>query len=95
MTDWHLYIIRTAGGSFYTGVTTDVARRFAEHQASGPRCARSLRGKGPLELVFSHPVGARSRALSVEWHVKRWPRRHKEELIRGERWLEQVGVKKP
>lgn len=87
MADWHLYILRTAGNTLYTGVTTDVARRVAEHQAGGPRCARSLRGRGPLELVFSQPVGSRSRALSLEWQVKRWPRRHKDELVRGLRGL--------
>lgn len=87
MADWHLYILRTASGTLYTGVTTDVRRRFSEHQAGGARCARSLRGKGPLELVFSEPVGDRSQALSLEWHVKRWSRRHKDELIRGERFL--------
>ena len=87
MADWHLYIVRTAGGHLYTGVTTDVPRRFAEHQASGPRCARSLRGKGPLELVFSQAVGPRATALSLEWRIKRWPRRHKDELIRGQRPL--------
>lgn len=31
MADWHLYIIRTAGNTLYTGVTTDVNRRFTEH----------------------------------------------------------------
>ena len=87
MADWYLYIIRTAGNSLYTGVSTDVDRRFAEHQSSGPRCARSLRGKGPLELVFRQSVGGRSEALSLEWHVKRWPRHRKDELIRGERDL--------
>ena len=87
MADWHLYILRTASGTLYTGVTTDVRRRFSEHQAGGPRCARSLRGKGPLELVFSEAMGDRSQALSLEWHVKRWSRRHKDELIRGERFL--------
>ena len=64
MADWHLYILRTASGSLYTGVTTDVQRRLSEHQSGGPRCARSLRGRGPLELVFSQPVGDRSRAWS-------------------------------
>lgn len=85
MSDWHLYILRTASGSLYTGVTTDVQRRLSEHQSGGPRCARSLRGRGPLELVFSQPVGDRSRALSLEWRIKRWPRRHKDALIRGDR----------
>jgi putative endonuclease len=41
-----------------------------------------------LQLVFSQPVGDRSRALRLEWHVKRWPRRHKDELIAGARVLE-------
>ncbi|WP_339804388.1 GIY-YIG nuclease family protein [uncultured Marinobacter sp.] len=84
MTRWYVYLIRTAGGSLYTGITTDVARRFSEHQASGPRCARSLRGKGPLVMVFSSPVGDRSAALSLEWKIKRWPRQRKEALIRGD-----------
>ena len=92
MADWYLYMVRTASGTLYTGVSTDVARRFAEHQAGGPRCARSLRGRGPLQLVFSQAVGDRSRALSLEWHIKRWPRRHKDELIRGERSLLPGGV---
>ncbi|MFL1406020.1 GIY-YIG nuclease family protein [Marinobacter sp. M1N3S26] len=96
MADWHLYILRTASGSLYTGVTTDVQRRLSEHQSGGPRCARSLRGRGPLELVFSHPVGDRSRALSLEWHIKRWPRRHKDALIRGDRVIPPLcQVKKP
>ncbi len=85
---WHLYIIRTACNKLYTGVTTDVERRFHEHDSSGPRCARSLRGKGPLQLVFSRSVGDRSQALKLEWQVKRLPRRHKDELIAGVRALD-------
>jgi len=81
---WYLYLIRTASGSLYTGITTDVERRFAEHQAGAPKGARSLRGKGPLVLVFSAPAGDRSRASSLEWRIKRWPRARKEALVRGE-----------
>lgn len=84
MTGWYLYLIRTASGSLYTGITTDVPRRFSEHQANGVRCARSLRGKGPLVMAFSCPVGDRSAALSLEWKIKRWPRQRKEALIRGD-----------
>ena len=81
---WHLYLVRTAGGSLYTGVTTDIARRFAEHQAGAPKGARSLRGKGPLTLAFHAPAGNRSRAQSLEWRIKRWSRARKEALVRGE-----------
>ena len=82
--DWSVYIIRTANGALYTGISTDVPRRFAEHQAGAPKGSRSLRGKGPLELVFSLPAGDRSRASKLEWHIKQWPRQRKEALVLGE-----------
>lgn len=85
MTDrWHLYLVRTASGSLYTGITTDVERRLFEHQAGAPKGARSLRGKGPLTLAFQAPAGDRSRASKLEWQVKRWPKARKEALINGE-----------
>lgn len=84
MADWFVYMVRTAKGSLYTGITTDVERRLHEHQVGGPRGARSLRGKGPLQLVFSAAAGDRSRASRLEWHIKQWPRLRKEALARGE-----------
>jgi putative endonuclease len=85
--DWHLYLIRTARGALYAGITTDVERRFSEHCAGAPKGARSLRGKGPLVLEYQAAVGDRRRALQLEWRVKRWPKHYKEALIRGERVL--------
>lgn len=41
---WHLYLLRTASGMLYTGITTDVARRLTQHQAG--KGAKALRGKG-------------------------------------------------
>lgn len=82
--EWFVYMVRTSKGALYTGITTDVHRRFAEHQAGAPRGARSLRGKGPLELVFHSSVGDRSRASRLEWQIKRWPRARKEALASGE-----------
>jgi len=81
---WFLYLVRTASGALYTGITTDVERRFAEHKAGAPKGARSLRGKGPLTLEFQAPAGGRSRASKLEWQVKRWPRVRKEALLKGE-----------
>ena len=45
MAEYYLYMIRTRRGALYTGITTDVDRRFAEHQAGGPKAARYLRGR--------------------------------------------------
>ncbi|MBS3805027.1 MAG: GIY-YIG nuclease family protein [Oleiphilaceae bacterium] len=84
MNQWFLYLIRTARGSLYTGITTDVQRRLTEHEAGGGRGARSLRGKGPLTLAYHARVGDRVMASRLEWQVKRWPRIRKEALIAGQ-----------
>jgi putative endonuclease len=85
--DWSVYLVRRADGALYAGVALDVARRFAEHEAGGARAARSLRGRGPLELVRERVVGARGLALRVESRVKRLPKARKEELARSGRAL--------
>ena len=66
---WHLYVVETASGTLYTGITTDVARRLAEHAAG--RGAKALRGKGPLTLRHSEPVGEHGEALRREAEIKR------------------------
>ena len=76
---WHLYLIRTTSGMLYTGITTDVQRRLEQHQRGGG--AKSLRGKGPLTLVFQRPAGDRSRVLRWEYRVKQLSRGQKERFV--------------
>ena len=83
MTGWSLYLVRCRRGTLYTGITTDVQRRFAEHQAGGPRAARYLRGKGPLQLVYSTSAGSKAQAAALEHRVKRLSRAEKLQLIAG------------
>ncbi len=90
MTEWTLYLIRTSNGNLYTGITTDVARRFAEQQANGKKTARYLRGRGPLDLVFSQEVGDRSAALKAEAAVKKLSKPAKEKLLKGDINLEEL-----
>lgn len=66
---WHLYLLETAAGALYTGITTDVARRLAEHAAG--RGAKALRGRGPLTLRHHEPVGSHGEALRLEAQIKR------------------------
>ena len=87
---WSLYLIRTAAGSLYCGVTKDVERRFREHSISGVKAAKSLRGRGPLTLEFQHYIGGRSSALKCEFAVKRLSRSEKEKLISGLRDLPKI-----
>ena len=76
---WHVYLIRCADGSLYTGITTDVERRLAEHRAG--KGAKYLRGRGPLELAYSRPIGDRAAASREEARIKRLSKAAKETLI--------------
>lgn len=76
---WHLYLLRTRQGALYTGITTDVARRVAQH-ADG-RGAKALRAKGPLALAYQVALGARGLALRVEHALKRREKRAKEHIV--------------
>lgn len=78
---WWLYVIQCGDGSLYTGVSTDVQRRYAEHQQQGPKTARYLRGRAPLQLVFSVEVGGRGQALQLEYRVKQLSRVEKMQMI--------------
>ena len=90
MLDWHLYLIRCRDGSLYTGITTDVARRFAEHQENKGAGAKYLRGRGPLTLVFQKKLGSRSLALGVESRVKKLSKARKEDLIRDNTRIDEI-----
>lgn len=79
---WSLYLIRTADNRLYTGITTDVGRRFMQHQSG--KGAKALRGKGELILAFSAPVGERSLALRMEYRIKQLTKRQKERLVAGD-----------
>lgn len=78
---WYLYIIRCRNDSLYTGITIDLERRFAEHQEQGEKCAKYLRGKGPLKLEYSVEVGTKSEATRLELLVKKLPKLEKELIL--------------
>lgn len=78
---WYLYVVRCANGHLYTGVTTNVARRFSEHQSGGIKSAKYLRGKGPLTLMYQEQVGSHGDALRREIAVKKLSRSQKLALI--------------
>ncbi len=73
-------MIRCGDDSLYTGITTDVARRFSEHQC-GSVGSKYLRGRAPLKLVFDRQVGDRSLASKIEHRIKKLPRPEKEKLL--------------
>lgn len=78
---WWVYLIRCGDGSLYTGIATDVDRRFGEHESQGPKGAKYTRGKLPLELVYRREEGTRSEACKEELRIKSLTRRQKLALI--------------
>lgn len=78
---WHLYVLETAEGALYTGITTDVERRLVQHAVG--RGAKALRGRGPLALKHQEPVGSHGDALRLEAEVKRLPAARKRAWLEG------------
>jgi putative endonuclease len=78
---WSVYIIRCADGSFYTGISTDVARRFEEHASGSSKSAKYVRGRQPLELIFSKVVGTQSEATIEERRIKALSKAQKVQLV--------------
>lgn len=88
---WFLYLIRCCNNSLYTGITVDLERRFSEHEAQGKKCAKYLKGKAPLSLVFSTPAGdSKAEASRLEYKIKRLSKRNKERLVSGRVSLQQL-----
>jgi putative endonuclease len=90
MNNWFLYLIRCRNGRLYTGITTDVERRFEEHNSGDKKGSKYLRGKAPLKLVMKKRIGDRSMALRVEAKVKKLPKIKKELLVDGKIKLREI-----
>ena len=76
---WYVYIIECANNALYTGITTDLKRRFSEHASGrGGRYTKMHRGK---KLLYSEEYTTRSEALKRESMIKTWPRKRKLNLV--------------
>jgi putative endonuclease len=80
MRDEHyVYVLRCADNTLYTGYTTDVERRVAEHDSG--EGAKYTRGRTPVELVHVESFGSRSAAMRREHEIKQLSRSAKESLV--------------
>ncbi|RDK05187.1 GIY-YIG nuclease family protein [Cupriavidus lacunae] len=66
---WYLYLLECTGDSIYTGITTDVARRFAEHQSG--KGAKYTRSRKPIRVLGQLRFDTKSEALKAEIEIKR------------------------
>lgn len=79
--NWMVYMIRCSDCSLYTGITTDVERRFQQH-CSG-KGAKYFYGRTPEAIVYVESAHTRSSAAKREAEIKKLPKFRKEQLITG------------
>lgn len=79
MAHWFVYMVRCADGSLYTGISTDVASRVMKHNSGTG--AKYVRGRRPVQLVWSSAMPSESAARKREAAIKSLSRTEKERLI--------------
>ena len=91
---WSIYIIRCGDRSLYTGISNDVAKRFAVHQSGNAKSAKYTRTRHPLKLVFTAEIGTKSAASRAEYYIKQLPKKKKESLVAGTIFLSDLSFYK-
>ena len=75
----YVYVVECGDGTYYTGYTTDVERRVAEHNDG--TAAKYTRGRRPVTLVHVEAHDSQSAAMQREYAIKQLRRATKEQLI--------------
>ncbi|WP_178989016.1 GIY-YIG nuclease family protein [Winogradskyella schleiferi] len=79
----YVYILKCSDDSYYTGVTSRLAKRFSEHQIGTYKDSYTYKRR-PLELVFYAEFTDINLAIKSEKQIKKWSRAKKEALINGD-----------
>jgi len=77
---YYVYIVKCKGGTYYTGSTNDLENRIMLHNSG--RGAKYLRGKAPVELVYTRGCRDFKNALRAERDIKKLSHKEKEEIVR-------------
>jgi len=80
---WFCYILRCADDTLYTGITNDLEKRLATHNAG--TASKYTRARGPVQLVFVEDCADRSAASKREMVIKNLTRAEKVVLIKSGR----------
>lgn len=84
MSSWYVYMLRCADGTLYSGITTDLKRRAAEHngETGKGKGAKYTAARRPVELVYKRRCKDRSSAASAEAALRKLTRSEKTKLIK-------------
>ena len=87
---YYTYIIRCEDGSLYTGITTDVNRRFKEHQGQLAGGAKYTKGRMPVKIEVVWQSDNRSLASKLEYRIKKLSKTDKELLVSNPKIIEEL-----
>lgn len=80
---YYVYLLRCAGGSLYSGITTDLERRFLQHSGKIKGGAKYTAARAPLGFEAVWTAESRSQASRLEYSLKRLSHAEKESIVRG------------
>ena len=80
---YFVYILKCADGTYYTGYTGDLLRRYKQHQ-SGSIPRSYTKARRPVELVWAGEFETKEEARANEKKIKRYKTERKEVLIRDD-----------
>lgn len=80
---YYIYMLRCENDSVYTGITTDLNRRMEEHFNKDDKCAKYTLNNTVNKLEIAWETRNRVLASKLEYHIKKLAKKHKEELIKN------------
>jgi putative endonuclease len=72
-------MLECADGSYYTGYTTDVAKRLSAHRDG--KGAKYTKGRQPLDLIYEESFQTKSEALKREYAIKQLTKKQKKLMV--------------
>lgn len=88
---YYVYMIRCKDNSIYTGITTDIERRFKEHLEKDKKCAKYTMTHTVSKIESAWITEDKVSASKLEYHIKKLTKAKKEQLIKNNNLHELLG----
>ena len=85
---YYTYMVRCKDNSIYTGITTDIERRFNEHISKDEKCAKYTLNHTVIKLEAVWQSETRSQASKLEYYIKTLKKEQKENIIKNPKEIE-------
>lgn len=79
---WFIYVLLCKDGSFYTGITNNLEKRFLEHKLG--KGGRYTRSHQVVKIIYSEKLANKSLALKREAEIKSWSKAKKLRVLTNE-----------